>query len=59
MRTAQSNYVPRHNYSPKETQGEVGQRKQKRDTSVDWVTIPRLTAVTLCLFVVTLVFNGI
>lgn len=61
MRTGKpvSNHKPRtvsNNYKPKE---ESNPSKGKRDTSADWVTIPRLVVVTVTVLVLTLIFNGI
>lgn len=61
MRTGkpESNRKPRTvstDYKPKE---ESNPSKGKRDTSADWVTIPRLVVVTVVVLVLTLIFNGI
>lgn len=56
MRTGKNTYAnrgTRPSHTPQET------KKPKRDTSADWVTIPRLVAVTLCALIVTIYFNGV
>lgn len=59
MRTANQGYTPTSSYQPAPKKDGDNPRKGKRDTSADWVTLPRLTVFTLALFIVTLVFNGI
>lgn len=59
MRTANQGYTSTSSYQPSPKQDAGNPKKGKRDTSADWVTLPRLTIFTISLFIVTLVFNGI
>lgn len=59
MRTANQGYTSSSSYKPSSKKDTDNPRKGKRDTSADWVTVPRLTVFTLALFIMTIVFNGI
>lgn len=44
-----------HDYSPKPKNAP---KKTARDTSTDWITIPRLSLFTAVAFIATLITNG-